>query len=861
MASDFSRLLEQSKQLTTHIVSTGLPPLERSLDQIDSQTRKLTGVNTLDKRASYLLASKGFDAERVTQTVNSINLSSTFVPSIALPDEDLEGYLTSEHEAIFTSAIDAVAQQTTSDYEDEFEAYIHSNWERARQRISTEVAGEYSVNQETASFVAKKGKAVFSTGSSRGAQKPSEVPAICQRYANAVRQINQGRIDGQYFNMLSVFKKVSQDASLHDDGRSQVSDCWDLLAFILKEDAPLLPLQFMQEYLAQDASGAPSADAIRFRRRIIEGGRRFFEAQFCQYIEQTRTGISNGLRDKIRDFSNDRSRDFVDPAVKPWAELFYLVRCGKFEEAVEFSKRNEGIIEHGFHHYLESWYQSPNRALPELKRNALLQTWNNEIRPDLIGAPTHGAPPNPYRMALYKIIGRCDLQRKTVPGNAVLPSTEDYLWFQLMLLQEAPGGKDTRQDSYTLAQLSKLLQGFGEAHFSSRGKNPVLYFMVLLLCGEFERAVNYLCHNPVFSADGAHFAIALSYYGCLRVHSSPSSLQFGGSLTRKVEGDLPGSERLHFNLVRMIQQYIYSLRLKPEEQLHYVYLLGIFGAQEGKPNSAVQREYTDLAQEFMRQIVARATLEEEDLYALVGEQTKNGWRHSPMDRLGHLIGLSTPSDIKDKILLPAAKDQQSTEEFNTAIVLYSRSGNYDAVVDILILLLSRSLLQYQNEGDAATFEAVSETLSIRQNTKDILEYYHKHNIVPSMDKVKLCMVILGCHEFMEQYRLQNWLKALIVLARDIKFIPASTEAGQLRLAYDYFSGCSVANKEVIQIIPEILVGAMTCLYQCSIAKYPEVSAEECKERSKAIIHFAGMIQFRIPSETFALLNRIDVYMN
>lgn len=39
-----------------------------------------------------------------------------------------------------------------------------------------------------------------------------------------------------------------------------------------------------------------------------------------------------------------------------------------------------------------------------------------------------------FKQALYKIVGRCDLNTKTIPE--VIQSTEDYLWLQLHLIRD-----------------------------------------------------------------------------------------------------------------------------------------------------------------------------------------------------------------------------------------------------------------------------------------------------------------------------------------------------------------------------------------------------------------------------------------
>jgi SOS response regulatory protein OraA/RecX len=84
---------EQSRQLTSHIISQSHAPIERSLEQIQEQTKRLmrrtVQDESADAKAAYLLANRGFDAETVREQVNEINL--TFEPLSGVADTDIEG--------------------------------------------------------------------------------------------------------------------------------------------------------------------------------------------------------------------------------------------------------------------------------------------------------------------------------------------------------------------------------------------------------------------------------------------------------------------------------------------------------------------------------------------------------------------------------------------------------------------------------------------------------------------------------------------------------------------------------------------------------------------------------------------------
>lgn len=92
---------------------------------------------------------------------------------------------------------------------------------------------------------------------------------------------------------------------------------------------------------------------------------------------------------------------------------------------------------------------------------------------------------DPYKHALYKLIGRVEISRRNVPG--VTQTTEDWLWFQLSLVRETDGQGDAPHERYGLRDLAAVLVKFGESHFDPKGVRPVLYFQVLLLSGQFER--------------------------------------------------------------------------------------------------------------------------------------------------------------------------------------------------------------------------------------------------------------------------------------------------------------------------------------------------------------------------------------
>lgn len=115
--------------------------------------------------------------------------------------------------------------------------------------------------------------------------------------------------------------------------------------------------------------------------------------------------------------------------------------------------------------------------LPRAEREAFVKDYLRRIKyqPDNNG--------DPFKFALYKLIGRMEPERRSVPG--VTKTTEDWLWLQLRMVRELAEPGDAVNTS--LRGLAKVLVKFGEKHFDPKGQRPLLYFQVLLMAGQFER--------------------------------------------------------------------------------------------------------------------------------------------------------------------------------------------------------------------------------------------------------------------------------------------------------------------------------------------------------------------------------------
>ncbi len=134
---------EAAAQLNSHIVSSAgsLPLLDRDLQQIENQTRNLyakmsIGQEGMDPRAQYLLANKGFDAQRLRSTMTFLGKTAT---TEEVAETDLDRFLEEHHNQIILKAIHEQKRRTAQDYEEIMTRSINHDWEKAKRRIYEEL--------------------------------------------------------------------------------------------------------------------------------------------------------------------------------------------------------------------------------------------------------------------------------------------------------------------------------------------------------------------------------------------------------------------------------------------------------------------------------------------------------------------------------------------------------------------------------------------------------------------------------------------------------------------------------------------------------------------------------------------------
>ncbi|KAJ2319470.1 nuclear pore complex subunit, partial [Coemansia sp. RSA 2681] len=201
-------LLEESKRLNTHLTSSEIPSVQRGLDLLESESRKLVARSVrnggaLDPRAQSMLASSGVDTDELTDNVAPASLLSAFELLQSDYDANVESYLGQMQEQSIVEAIEGSGLSTLDDFDRYMSLHMRNVWEDTQRRLFEEL-GQYQGAEQQRPFVdslsgeaaslssfAQPGGLAF--GLAEGGGIKCTQPRV-ERYAQVVRKLNDARV-------------------------------------------------------------------------------------------------------------------------------------------------------------------------------------------------------------------------------------------------------------------------------------------------------------------------------------------------------------------------------------------------------------------------------------------------------------------------------------------------------------------------------------------------------------------------------------------------------------------------------------------------------------------------------------------
>ena len=405
-----------------------------------------------------------------------------------------------------------------------------------RSGLDKSMIGNPGMGASTISFFGEEGNNTTAGALSKG-QNERYLRDKERFFMQRVEQLNQARLKEKGYLILYEFRQVESTAG--GESPRQLVDAYQALQDITGESAqavdadgnPLVKERLYASAYQNEHTNAPRA--VKLRRQILDGSRSCLEKLFFHELEslieknprEAQLGGRPTTINKIRAYIRVRSarRDLAPDGTELqqigengdycWIIIFYLLRCGFAKEAAEYVSNDPAFqsTDKRFVSYMTSYASNPDRKLPR----KLQEMINGEYHQRQKIAPEHSV--DPYRMACYKIVGRCDLQRRNL--EAVGQGVEDWIWLQFSLAREFDRAEELSGEIFGLEQICDTVREIGQKHFQ-KGQTEAsggygIYFFMQVLAGMFEEAVAFLhSYNAVSSV---HFAIALAYYGLLHV--------------------------------------------------------------------------------------------------------------------------------------------------------------------------------------------------------------------------------------------------------------------------------------------------------------------------------------------------------
>ncbi|KIV99809.1 uncharacterized protein PV09_08613 [Verruconis gallopava] len=537
-----------------------------------------------------------------------------------------------------------------------------------------------------------------------------------EKYAAKIYSRDGSSLNGERnrdgcFPVLHRFSEVEQAAGI--DHAAALVNSYEALISITGEPAEeksvsdpcaIRERQFAKQYLDESPL---SSESVGMRKRILNGSRKCLEDMYYRRVTETvnkdlKTAQLGGMPTKtsyIRGYVRvlDSRRELGDTSCLanieaadgsndfPWVILYTFLRCGLIQEAADYVQQNITSlrsIDRKFPPYLLEYARSPERLLSREFRSTINTEYSQSTKSAADGTI------DPYRAACYKIVGRCELSKRVLD---IKTDEEDWIWLQFALAREVPRSEEQAGEVFGLEQIRETIADIGKRHFSQATENPGgygLFFFMQILAGMFEKAVAWLYPHNHISA--VHFAIALSYYGLLRV-SDLNTSELLSYTTR---------QQARINFALMVGYYTSEFRAaKPVDAADYLCLINL---NSDLPGDAGMQQ-AKICWEALRELV----LETREFAALLGDLREDGTRvQGAIEHRVRLIKLKDDfvsgkrktqdgsfdtKKFMDELTLQAAIAADESGRTTDAVLLYHLAGDYDAVLSIINRTLSEAL--------------------------------------------------------------------------------------------------------------------------------------------------------------------------
>ncbi|XP_068156855.1 LOW QUALITY PROTEIN: nuclear pore complex protein Nup93-1 [Drosophila tropicalis] len=802
---DLNTLLQRAQNLANcGDADCELPRVERTLQQVlqaaEEFHSRVTQTSGKDIQAHILLGSKGINLPKLNQKLEALNARKTFEPlEVTRAETDISTFLKNERENAITSVIEDTNKNINDAVTKQKWTHLMSSWNEEKTRLLDALIGS------SQNFIDLQRLPQYTV------VNPESKPRSCLNqmgllYAQELRQYNELIINQspQRPNLVQKFAQL-----VHTFGDLRLTDMWNLLTWVTQVDQPF------------------NGDPIKTRQQrpeFVLNAKSYLERRYRLYLSSillSPTDVDSYqlvLAYVTRRFGPHQSTiGLVDVLVggKPlWPLVYYSLRCGSVETALEFL-REAGTTYEDFSLLIS------DRVNSRIESQLKLQ-YANKIRNST----------DAYKKAVYCIFLGCDPHE--VHGE-VAKSIDDFLWIKLSMLR--PGTPELASGYSNLQSL--ILEKYGEKYFNA-SQQAHLYFQTLALTGQFEAAIEFLSRSDENRVHAVHMAIALRELGFLGgVRSVNQPL---------LSIDICDPQPLRrLNLARLIRLYVEPFkRTDTVEALHYYYTLRCFRDPKGR----------NMFLTCVCDLVVESGVLDTSIFELIFGQRKNE-QQQPND-----LRIETKQGLFRQFHCPefdtctmaglVADELVQRGSFEMAVPLYDMAGKHNSALKHLSILLAQVVHQPPLVG------TLRSRLSIEaKRFTHLLETQHIELDPKVESNYVLLQVLLN---FFDNYHEGKFMMALQQLWRT-NLIPREEKEVDGCLAHiKRLSG------EVIKVLPDVIIAAMDITQK----QYKQLKADvgprafelrQLKERAKLLANMTAIMPYRMPNDTNRRLLQLELMMH
>ncbi|GAN03190.1 NIC-domain-containing protein [Mucor ambiguus] len=665
MSNLFKQLLQDAKELPSLSSKYDSPKLHHNLSQLDKETTLITSKISTDSKDNnalghYFLAQGGANTHENSQFLEKVDTKFTFQPTQMIKKTNVEAHLTQVQETYIKETIDESSRKTRQTVSNAMIDKRNMHWRSKRNVILEE--WDLEENNKTFGYM----------GTKDDTKATSLLKDQKRVYLMAVTDINNQRIVNSSAPVVKTFANWSQSTTCTHTQRSFMNVSWDIISHLTGEGTDPIAGAYLFN----------NPDQIRIasmESHLIKSARRYLEHQFRTVVNDTlrehataanvggslsekhRLNAFMKLKHKKRGSSWSPTFEVYDD-MPIWLFTYLLVRCGYYNLALEYVEEKaqnfSGAPE--FRKAFKEFCTDPNFNISDQSKTQVDHQYYTMTYSE--------RAPDPYKVLLYKIIGRCELQHKS---ESIIHELEDALWLHLMLVRETPEALKLHLTEYRHTEFQEMINQENSSRYDKNGTNPWAYFNMLLLSLQFEKAIDYLYQFEHWKVQAVHIAIVFVYYGLVRVTSQPGNIY-------AIVSNANGTPCL--NLIGMITQYIQIALDDCRDALQYLFLLTLY------PDQAM---YSTIYDMVVEQIVRCPDFKE-----ILGN--KAACRVGLIDKYKPLLGFRVHNmgSYEDCIVTPIAEAFQSRGRYKDAVYVFESLGKYEQVFGVLNQEIYRAINRY-----------------------------------------------------------------------------------------------------------------------------------------------------------------------